>query len=135
MKNLLLMALAGAAAWNASAQDIQCAWSGTLDAGPKKVPLVFHIAQAEGGLTGTMDSPGQGVTGLGAVVSRDGSNLAIELKQAGIRFDGKIAENGQSIPGTFQQGAVSLALVLRRPVDAPVLRRPQNPVKPYPYRE
>ncbi len=96
---------------------------------------MFKIKQAEGGLTGTMDSPDQGVTGLAAAVSRDGSNLTIELKKAGIRFDGKIAENGQSIPGTFQQGGVSLALVLRQTVETPALRRPQNPVKPYPYRE
>jgi fermentation-respiration switch protein FrsA (DUF1100 family) len=70
-------------------------------------------------------------------VTRDGASLKLELKAAGATFSGKIASDAKSISGTFTQGPNNVPLVLSPVKDAAQLenRRPQNPVKPYPYRE
>jgi pimeloyl-ACP methyl ester carboxylesterase len=122
----------------AKPSDIDGAWIGTLDTGVMKLRVVFHITNTEDGLTGTMDSPDQNALGLPVTaVTRDGSSLKIELKQIAGAFEGKIAKDLATIEGTWTQGGATLPLVLKRVKDAAELerRRPQNPVKPYPYRE
>jgi len=123
---------------SAKPSDIDGAWMGTLDAGVMKLRVVFHITNTEDGLTATMDSPDQNVKGLPVTsVTRDGTSLKMELKQIAGRFEGKIAKELTTIEGTWTQGASTLPLVLKRVKDAAELerRRPQNPVKPYPYRD
>lgn len=120
------------------ASDIDGTWAGALDTGATKLRIVFHIANTEDGLTATMDSPDQGANGLPVTaVTRDGSSLKLELKQAGGVFEGKIDDKLTTIDGTWTQGGGSLPLVLKRVKDAAELERPrpQNPVRPYPYRE
>jgi fermentation-respiration switch protein FrsA (DUF1100 family) len=122
----------------AKPSDIDGAWRGTLDAGQVKLPIVFHIVNTEDGLTATCDSPDQGLKGIPVTaVTRNGSALKLEMKQLAGVFEGKISADLSTIDGTWTQGANSLALVLTRVKDAAELerRRPQNPVKPYPYRE
>ena len=120
--------------------DIDGAWAGVIDTGTAKLRLVFHITNTEDGLAATMDSPDQGVTGLPVTgVTRNASALKLELKQAGAVFEGKIDENLTTIDGTWSQGGGSEPLLLKRAKDADAAqlerRRPQTPVKPYPYRD
>jgi pimeloyl-ACP methyl ester carboxylesterase len=118
--------------------DIDGAWMGSLDTRASKLRVVFHIVNTENGLTATMDSPDQGAKGLPVTsVTRDGAALKMEAKQLGGVFEGKIAADRSSIEGTWTQGGGSLALVLKPVKDQSELERkhPQNPVKPYPYRE
>ena len=119
--------------------DIDGTWSGTLDFGATKLRIVFHIVNTEDGLTATVDSPDQGGKGLPVTtVTRSGSSLKLELKQLGAAFDGKIAADLQTVTGTFtQNGAASFPWCCPAVKDAAQLerRRPQNPAKPYPYRE
>jgi uncharacterized protein len=118
--------------------DIDGTWAGALDTGSMKLRIVFHITTTEGGLTATMDSPDQGANGIPVTsVTRDGSSLRLELKRSGGAFQGKIADTLTTIDGTWTQGGGSLPLVLKRVKDAAELerRRPQTPVKPYPYRD
>jgi hypothetical protein len=122
----------------AKPSDIDGAWMGTLDAGTMKLRVVFHITNTEDGLIATLDSPDQGAEGLPVTsVTRDGESLKLEVKQIGGRFEGKIGKDLTSIEGTWTQSGNALLLVLKRVKDAAELerRRPQNPVKPYPYRE
>jgi fermentation-respiration switch protein FrsA (DUF1100 family) len=118
--------------------DIDGTWAGSLDTGSVKLRIVFHITNTEDGLTATMDSPDQGATGIPVTsISRDGSSLKIELKQADGVFEGKLDEKLTTIDGTWTQGGGSAPLVVKRVKDAAELerRRPQNPVRPYPYRD
>ncbi len=118
--------------------DIDGTWVGTLDTGSVKLRIVFHITTTEGGLTATMDSPDQGANGIPVTsVTRDGQSLKLELKQAGGAFEGKIDDTLTTIDGTWTQGAGSVPLILKRSKNAAELerRRPQNPIKPYPYRD
>jgi pimeloyl-ACP methyl ester carboxylesterase len=118
--------------------DIDGAWLGTLDVGPVKLRLVFHLTNTPTGLTATLDSLDQGAKGLPVTaVTRNGSSLKLELKQLGGAFEGTIDAASASIEGTWTQLGSSRPLILKRAKDTAELepRRPQNPVKPYPYRE
>jgi hypothetical protein len=132
------VAAAKAAPKPAKPSDIDGAWMGTLDAGATKLRVVFHITNTEDGLTATMDSPDQGAKGLPVTsVTRDGASLKLEMRQIAGGFDGKISKDLTTIEGTWTQAGNSLPLVLKRVKDAAELerRRPQNPLKPYPYRD
>src|SRR5664279_2880599 len=118
--------------------DIDGTWLGSLDTGAIKLRVVFHIFNMEDGLKATMDSPDQGAMGLPVTsVARDGTELSIQAKSIGGVFEGKIAADRSSIDGTWTQGGGSLPLVLKPVKDHSELewKRPQNPKKPYPYRE
>jgi fermentation-respiration switch protein FrsA (DUF1100 family) len=113
-------------------------WLGSLDAGAIKLRIVFKIANTNDGLTAQMQSPDQSPVWIPATsVARDGNAVTITLKSLGVVFDGKLAGDSGSIDGTFTQMGSPLALNLKRVKDQSELevQRPQNPVKPYPYRE
>ncbi len=122
----------------AKPSDIDGAWMGSLDTGVIKLRVVFHIINTEDGLTATLDSPDQGTKGLPVTsVTRDGASLKLEAKQIGGVFEGKIAADRSSIDGSWTQGGRSLPLVLKPVKDKSELERnrPQNPTRPYPYKE
>jgi hypothetical protein len=99
----------------AKPSDIDGAWQGTLEAGSTKLRVVFHITNTEDGLTATMDSPDQGAAGIPVtMVARSGQSLTMEVKGVGGKFEGKIADNLQSIDGTWSQAGQSTALLLKR---------------------
>jgi fermentation-respiration switch protein FrsA (DUF1100 family) len=118
--------------------DIDGTWLGSLDTGAIKLRIVFKIVNTQDGLTAQLQSPDQSPAWLPATsVTRSGSSLTIDLKALGAVFEGKIAADLGSIEGTFTQMGSPLPLTLKRIKDQSELelRRPQNPVKPYPYRE
>jgi uncharacterized protein len=122
----------------AAPSDIDGTWLGTLDAGAIKLRVLFKIVNTADGLTAQMQSPDQGPTWIAAsAVKRNGSALTIEINTIGGVFEGKIAADLDSIVGTFTQMGSPLPLALKRVKDQSALERPrpQNPVKPYPYRE
>jgi pimeloyl-ACP methyl ester carboxylesterase len=133
-----MAALALSAVWAAQGQDLDGTWQGTLDTGAMKIRLVLHLSSGEDGLTATVDSPDQGANGLPvSLVKREGSAFTFEMNGLGAKFNGTISKDLSTIDGTFAQGGGSLPLVLKRGTAEAVAppRRPQNPVKPYPYRE
>jgi len=122
----------------AKPSDIDGAWSGSLDAGGTKLRIVFHIKNTGEGLTATMDSPDQGGYGIAASkVTRDGASLRIEWKNIGGAFDGKLDKDLQTLDGTWSQGGGSAPLTLKRGKETSQVpeRRPQDPVRPYPYKD
>ena len=122
----------------AAPSDIDGTWMGTLSAGAIQLRIVFKIANTTAGLTARMQSPDQSPAWVPAsAVKRDGAALTIEVKGIGASFSGKIGADLNSIDGTFTQMGNDLPLQLKRVKDESTLERPrpQNPVKPYPYRE
>jgi uncharacterized protein len=118
--------------------DIDGAWMGVLEMGELKLHVVFRIVKCSDGLTATLDSPDQGRKGMSTTsVTRDGAALKIEAKKIDGVFEGKIASDLSSIDGNWTQGGNTKPLVLKRLKDEAELehKRPQNPVKPYPYHE
>jgi hypothetical protein len=129
---------AKAAAKPAATSDIDGAWLGSLDAGAIKLRTVFKIVNTQDGLTAQVQSPDQSPAWFPAsAVNRDGNKLTIEIKILGAVFKGKIDAGLGSIEGTFTQRGASIPLTVKRVKDGAVMepRRPQNPVKPYPYSE
>ena len=122
----------------AKPSDIDGAWMGSLDTGAIKLRVVFHIVNTDDGLTATLDSPDQGLKGFPTTsVTRAGDALKIEVKSLAGLFQGKIASDLSSIDGQWTQGGATMPLLLK-PVKNESeleLKRPQNPVKPYPYRD
>jgi pimeloyl-ACP methyl ester carboxylesterase len=112
-------------------------WEGTLAAGAVNLRLVFHFfKQKDGSYAGTMDSPDQGAKGLvlSEVTIKD-DTVHVELKSAGVVFDGKRNKEGQEISGEFKQAGRSFPLTLKRVAKASKANRPQTPARPYPYEE
>jgi uncharacterized protein len=123
---------------NVAPSDIDGAWMGTIEAGAMKLRVVFHVTNTADGLKATMDSLDQGAKGIPVTsVKRDGTSLKIEMKQIDGAYDGKISTDKATIEGTWTQRGASRPLVLTRVKDAAALevQRPQNPVRPLPYRE
>ena len=99
----------------AKPSDIDGTWQGTVDVGGTKVRIVFHVTNTLEGLRATMDSPDQGAAGIRATaVKRSGQSLTVEMETIGGKFEGKIADNLQSIDGTWSQGGGSVPLLLKR---------------------
>lgn len=122
----------------AKPSDIDGDWLGTLDTGMSKLRLAVHIFNTEDGLMATMDSLDQGAKGIPVTtVTRNGAVLKLEVKGIGGVFEGTLDKDLTTVAGTWKQGGGTLPLVLKRTKNAAELerRRPQNPAKPYPYRE
>ena len=122
----------------APASDIDGAWLGTLDTGMVKLRLVLHIVNTDQGLTATMDSLDQNANGIPvSSITRAGASLKFEIKAIGGSYDGTIRPDLATFSGTWTQLGKSWPLAFKRVTNASELeqRRPQNPVKPYPYRE
>ncbi len=119
--------------------DIDGAWLGTLDTGIAKLRVVFHIVNTDDGLVATMDSLDQNVKGLPTTkTTRDGATLKIDAEKINGAFEGKISADLASIDGTWTQGGSKMPLALHRLKDQSELqppKRPQNPTKPYPYKD
>jgi pimeloyl-ACP methyl ester carboxylesterase len=134
----LTLLLAGSpAALAQPAPSVAGTWQDTLEVGPQRLRLVFHIEQQGDSLTATMDSPDQGATGVPVQRVRvTGDSLHLGLPQIGGRFDGVIGPDGEAIEGEWTQGGRSFPLALRRTEAATASApppRPQHPQPPYPY--
>src|SRR6266568_583465 len=122
----------------AKPSDIDGDWLGTLDTGMARLRLVLHISNTEDELTATMDSLDQNAKGLPVTsITRTGPALKFEMKAIGGAYDGTIAKDLGTFDGTWTQLGKSWPLAFQRGKNASELelRRPQNPVRPYPYRE
>lgn len=104
------------------------AWNGELNIMGTKLPLVFNFSN-EGC---TMDSPLQGAKGTPAekTIKNDGT-IKVSIAMIGATFEGKM-ENGE-IKGTYTQNGFHIPLTLKP--GKLVVKRPQTPVAPFPYKE
>jgi hypothetical protein len=112
-------------------------WQGDLDLGLAALYLIVHIESAHGKLKAFLESPDQG----GATVAAD--RAAIEDGYLTVKWDSldavyraRIDSDPDTLDGSFTQRGMPGALKLRRVRnrEETVRRRPQMPVKPYPYR-
>jgi len=112
-------------------------WAGKLDVGNgMQLRLVFHVTAGEGGaLSGTMDSPDQGQTGLPlSAVTVAGDSVRFEFKAANAAFEGTFSADHATIDGQWIQGPANLPITLTRSEGEAAPNRPQEPKPPFPYR-
>ncbi len=121
----------------AKPSDIDGDWWGTLDTGPIKLRLILHITNTIDGLIVTLDSPDQNMKGLPASsAARNGLLLKVEFQGIGGVLDANISRDLTVMDGTWTQGRTfPLSLKRARSAADYERRHPQNPIKPYPYRE
>lgn len=114
--------------------DIVGSWMGRLNAGAITLRIIFNISIAgPDSLVATMDSPDQGAKNIkmGVVSFADG-NLKIAAPMILGEYNGTF-ENDTLITGTWKQGGQSIPLDLTRLKVAFSLKRPQEPLPPFPY--
>lgn len=107
MKKLILWMIAfgilPAIAWQTP--NVTGTWQGTLEAGPRKLRIVFKISLEDDKLKATLYSIDQQAPGVPAsTVTKDGSTIKIALAGLG-SYEGKLSGDGNSIAGTWTQGA------------------------------
>lgn len=111
-------------------------WLGTLKVTPAiGLRLGFHVTKKpDGTLTATLDSLDQGARGLplDEAEFKDGT-VKFVAKKAKMSYEGK--QEGDTIQGTMKQGPNELSLTLKWQEKPPPSSRPQEPKRPYPYRE
>jgi len=113
--------------------NIEGNWLGKIDS----LRIVFRITQDEdGSFTAFLDSPDQETFDIpvNEVVFVKG-RIRLELRPLQITYEGNLVETSR-IKGEWKQGGSSMPLILERVDKVPQPpRRPQTPVKPYPYNE
>ena len=102
------------------------AWTGKLKVSGVELALIFNIGEE----SATLDVPDQGATEIPVEVSRDAvGGITLNVPAINASFKGLWA--GKVIAGTFTQHGMSFPMTLTP--GAPVIRRPQTPVGPFPY--
>jgi len=119
---------------NLFSQNIIGQWSGVLKLPGSQLRIVFNVSKADSSYTSTMDSPDQGAKGI-PTTKTDFENgvLKITAEKLKMNFEGNL-ENDTIVKGSFVQNGFTFPLNLTRGlVEKQVLKRPQEPQKPYSY--
>ena len=120
----MILALMAVAAVTLKAQT--GAWTGKLKVSGVELALIFNIGEE----SATLDVPDQGAKDIPVEVSRDAvGGITLNVPAINASFKGLWA--GKVIAGTFAQHGMSFPMTLTP--GAPVVRRPQTPVGPFPY--
>ncbi len=120
----MILALMTVAAVTLKAQT--GAWTGKLKVSGVELALIFNIGEE----SATLDVPDQGAKDIPVEVSRDAvGGITLNVPAINASFKGLWA--GKVIAGTFTQHGMSFPMTLTP--GAPVVRRPQTPVGPFPY--
>jgi len=121
-----------------AAASVEGTWQGSITLPAAKLRLVLKIKRdgASGALSGTMDSIDQGARDLPInVLTFESGKLHLEMWAIDARYNAIMSEAGEEMSGTWTQGTSSLPLAFKRDAKVPVVLRPQEPVRPLPYRE
>ena len=112
-------------------------WQGALEARGMRLRYQLHVSHdSEGELIAALDSLDQSVSGLPAInVSQKESSFQFEIPAMAGKYEGTLNAAKNVLTGTWSQGGDSAQIEFKRSDQSLELRRPQNPVKPYPYRE
>ena len=115
------------------AQDITGQWNGILKVQGMQLALVFNVEKTENGYRSTMDSPDQGQKDIPVTnTTFESPKVKFELKKMRIEYYGEL--KGDKIVGMYRQGKHEFPMDLSREVVVKeVVKRPQEPMEPYPY--
>jgi pimeloyl-ACP methyl ester carboxylesterase len=112
-------------------------WQSALETHGMRLRLQLHVSHdTEKQLIAAIDSLDQGVSGLPANRVRFTENtLHFEVPAVAGLYDGKFDPLRNTLTGNWSQTGAEQILEFKRSEEPLALRRPQNPVEPYPYRE
>ena len=131
MKSFLrIIALAALPGGALLAQNVAGTWQGTLKAGPQELRTVIKIALDDDKLKAILYSIDQGGQPIPfSKVTKDGSTIKMAIGGLG-SYEGKLSSDGNSIAGTWTQGApIPLNLARATPETAWAIPEPPPPPK------
>lgn len=111
-------------------------WVGVVEVSGIKVRLILRITQnSSGALTARLDVPDQGASDLPVeTITVSGELVRFQASNVG-SYEGTLSSDASEISGQLKQGPVTHAVTFKKTDKAPVVGRPQDPQKPYPYLE
>lgn len=113
-------------------------WEGKLklSSGLSLKIILKIVKNDDGSYSGFLDSPDQGAKDIPASsVAMTEDSLKFESKMIGASYAAKILKDSMVTVGKFKQGMADLDLNLKKVDKIEEVKRPQLPVKPYPYNE
>lgn len=112
---LLLLGLSCQVFSQTPAKDFEGSWQSTLEAGGAKLRLALTVTKSDAGVyAGKLDSLDQGATIPIDAITVNGDSVRIEIKSAGIVFEGVLNKERTELTGTFTQGGQSFPLAFKR---------------------
>lgn len=122
---------------SAFSQDILGDWSGKAQRGEKEITFVFHIKKEGVNYSSVMNVPTFRVSGMKpSKTTFTNGKLTIDGSNLGMFYIAKFNSELQQFEGTYKEGGIEMVLNLKKgAVEIADQRRPQEPVKPYPYYE
>lgn len=133
MKTISIFILTLLTSFTVTAQDITGKWNGALKIQGTQLRLAFNVTKSDNGYSATMDSPDQKVAGIPVTSTTfENSKIKFEITNAGIVYIGELKDS--EIVGTFKQSGQEFPMNLsKKAIEKEEAKRPQTPVKPYPY--
>ena len=120
-----------------SNNEIIGTWLGKLKVPGQELRIVFNIKENNNGtLTATMDSPDQGVKGIQVdtvIIFNDSIRLNVQVANG--YYLARFEKDSLKLIGTWTQNGMSFPLSLSKTDKVEEIKRPQEPKKPYPYKE
>lgn len=112
-------------------------WQGALEGNGMRLRLQLHVSHDDQKhLVAALDSPDQGVSGLPAInVSQKDAAFHFEIPVVSGVYDGTLNAAKTLMTGSWTQNGAEQKLDFQRSDQLLDLIRPQNPSKPYPYKE
>jgi len=122
---------------NVFSQDISGYWSGEAKRGDKLITFIFNIEQENSLYSTTMAVPTFRISGIKpSATTFTNGKLIINGSNVGMRYVGVFNNKTQQFEGTYKEGGIEMVLNLKKgAVKIADSKRPQEPVKPYPYYE
>jgi len=133
MKKVTILCITLCAFFTVNAQEITGKWNGVLNVQGTQLRLVFNVDKSGAGFSATMDSPDQGANGIPVTKTTfENDSIKFEVANLRITYVGKLKDN--EIIGNFSQSGQAFPMNLsRNEIEKLILKRPQEPKKPYPY--
>ncbi len=136
MRRIILSMVLILSSWIALAQGVNNtttlvgSWIGKLSFGSRGLNIGLNIEQQDGYVVCTLDSPDQGVKGIGCHKNTlTDTKISLSVPAIGASYEAELVED--TLVGTFSQGGLKLPLTLKRGEYKP--RRPQTPTTPLSY--
>lgn len=111
-------------------------WMGKLNVGAMHLRLGINLSVDNSGkITALLDSPDQNTFGIktdSTIIS--GDNITIKASKLMASYVGTLSPGDSAINGKWTQGAQTFDLNLKKTLTPVVLKRPQEPKPPFPYK-
>lgn len=130
---LFLVGLACQAFAQTPAKGLEGSWNGTLDAGGTPLRLLVTVTKSDAGTyAGKFESLDQGATLPFDTVTLNGDDVRLEIKSAGIVYEGVLNKERTELVGKFTQGGQAIPLTFKRAEQAAVTPTPRPTPAPTP---